>query len=137
MQITEDEYRRRVPDLDPTHYFATQEDFERFMLQIDSDMRKEGVPIVERQIKSHSEAAKRLRTNLYWVPASFAHDGDYSNLSLSAHISNWFTQQYGARLGTDMAGVRTIGRIGGDLYKVNIPLVLGKPRLVFLATEKP
>jgi len=45
-----------------------------------------------------AEVASQLKTNIYGVPNSFAKENDFSNPSLSAHVSVWFEKQYGDRL---------------------------------------
>ena len=129
MEKSEEEFRKGLPDLDQKQYFSSYEEFNRFMIEIDNEIKK--TPIVGRQLKGLTEVASRLKTSLYVVPNSFAKDNDFSNLSLSAHVSVWFDKQYGDRLKVDFSNMQTICRVSGDLYKVKIPLVLGKPKLVF------
>ncbi len=129
--MSEEEFRNGLPDLDQKQYFSSYEEFNKFMIEIDKELK--GIPIAQRQIKGFGEVAERLDATLYLVPNSFARDNDFSNLSLSAHVLNWFDKQYGDRLIVDFANMQTICRVSGDLYKVNIPLVLGKPKLVFTA----
>jgi hypothetical protein len=129
MEMSDEEYRKRFPDLDPKQHFASFEEFNRFMVEIDESLK--GTPISARQMKGIGEVAHRLHTNIYGVPNSYAKENDFSNLSLSAHVVAWFDKQYGERLKVDFSRMQTICRVSGDLYKVNIPLVFGKPKLVF------
>jgi HEPN domain-containing protein len=99
------------------------------MIRIDEGFKE--TPILARQLKGIAEVASQLKTNIYGVPNSFAKENDFSNLSLSAHVSVWFEKQYGDRLKVDFSNMQTICRVSGDLYKVKIPLVFGKPKLVF------
>jgi HEPN domain-containing protein len=129
MDMSDEEYRKRFPDLDPKQYFSSYEEFNRFMIGIDEGLK--GTPILARQIKGMAEVASQLKTNIYGVPNSFAKENDFSNLSLSAHVSVWFEKQYGDRLKVDLSNMQTICRVSGDLYKVKIPLVFGRPNFVF------
>lgn len=129
MEKSEEEFRKGLPDLDQKQYFSSYEEFNRFMIEIDKELK--GTPIAGRQLKGFVEVAERLNATLYLVPNSFARDNDFSNLSLSAHVLAWFDKQYGDRLEVDFSNMQTICRVSGDLYKVKIPLVLGKLKLVF------
>jgi hypothetical protein len=133
MARSKEEYRKGIKeDLDPRQHFSSYKEFDDFMIEIDESLKD--VPITARQLRGMGEVASRLKTNIYGVPNSFAEDGDFSNLSLSAHVLFWFEKQYANRLKVDFSNMQTVCRVSGDLYKVNIPLVFGNPKLIFTGT---
>lgn len=129
MSKSEEEYRKSIKDLDPRQHFSSYKEFNDFMIEIDKNIKN--IPITARQLEGMGEVAIQLQTNIYGVPKSFAKDNDFSNLSLSAHVAIWFDKQYGGRLKVDFSRMQTICKVSGDLYKVNIPLVFGEPKLIF------
>ncbi len=133
MAQSKEEYRKGIKEnLDPRQHFSSYKEFNDFMIEIDESLKD--VPISARQLKGMGEVAVRLDTNIYGVPNSFAEDNDFSNLSLSAHVLAWFEKQYADRLKVDFSNMRTVCRVSGDLYEVNIPLVFGRPKLIFNGT---
>jgi len=43
MDMSDEEYRKRFPDLDPKQYFSSYEEFNCFMIRIDEGLK--GTPI--------------------------------------------------------------------------------------------
>ena len=130
MNYKEEDYFRSIPNLSNKIFFQSKDDFDSFIEEVDKKLIEDNVPIVGRQIKGFSEAAKTLKTQLPWVPESFAKENNFSILSLSAHISIWFSEKYGSKLGMGYA-LKTLVKIKGDNFLLNIPFSWGKPSLFF------
>ena len=129
--MTEKSFRNST-DLKQKQYFSSYQEFDQFMTEIDQELKD--IPIVSRQLQGMGEVASRLNTNIYAVSKNFAKQDDFSNPSLSAHVTIWFDKQYGERLKVNFSNMQTICRVSGDLYKVNVPLVIGQPKFVFTGT---
>lgn len=135
MKPTKEDFYRTFPDMDTNkQYFPSYAEFNQFMISVDESLKE--TAIVGRQLKGMGEVAKRLRINIPGVPKEFAHENDFSILSLSAHISIWFDKQYGKRLCVNFSNMQTICFVAKDLYRVKIPLVFSKPKLGFTGTQE-
>lgn len=130
MATTEDEYFNSIPDLSRKIFFKDKSDFENFMESIDEKLKKDNVPVIGRQLKGASEASIALKTTIPIVDSSFAKPNDYSILSLSAHISNWFDEKYGNKLKFGYA-LKTVTKIDGDYFVIGIPITFGNFNLIF------
>jgi len=135
MKPTKEDFYRSFPDMDKDkQYFSSYAEFNQFMISVDESLKE--TPIVGRQLKGMGEVAKRLHTSIHGVPKEFALDNDFSILSLSAHVSVWFDKQYGKRLCVNLSNMQTICLVAGDLYRVKIPLVFSKPKMMFTGTQE-
>lgn len=135
MEETEETYWKSLPNLSRETFFESESEFQEFMERIDQKMIDENIPPVGRQIKGISEAAKFLNTQIPWVPVSFAKDGDYTILSLSAHICLWFKNKYEDRLSMGYSN-KSVIKLRGDYYVMNIPHTFGEPKLFFNPSSK-
>lgn len=130
MEYTEETYWNSLPNLSRDMFFESEEEFLSFIERIDRKMIDENTPPQGRQIKGISEAAKALNTEIPWVENKFAKEGDYSILSLAAHISIWFQNKYENRLNMGFSS-KSIVKIQGDYYVLNIPMSWGDPKFSF------
>ena len=107
MKLTKEVFYRTFPEMDKDkQYFSSYTEFNQFMISVDESLKE--TPIVGRELKGMGEVARRLQTNIHGVPKEFAHENDFSILSLSAHVSIWFNKQYGKRLCVNLSNMQTI-----------------------------
>lgn len=100
------------------------------MERIDQQLIDENIPPKGRQVKGVSEVAKALNTEIPWVENRFARKDDFSILSLAAHISIWFQNKYEDRLNMGFSS-KSMVKLKGDYYVLNIPHSWGEPKLSF------
>lgn len=127
---------KKNEELDQKNYFDNHEDFNNFMNEIDQTLRNNNVKIHARTIVGMAEVAEKLNTTIYGVPKTKAKPNDFSNISLSAHVRKWFDDRYGDRLKINFGFGKTIVMLNEDFYKVSIPLVYGKLKLIFDSSLK-
>ena len=130
MEYTEETYWNSFPNLSREIFFESEKEFQTFMERIDQKLIDENIPPKGRQIKGISEVAKALNTEIPWVENRFAKKDDYSILSLAAHISIWFQNKYETRLNMGFSS-KSMVKLKGDCYVLNIPHSWGEPKLSF------
>jgi len=133
--MTEEDYFNSIPDLSREIFFNDKSEFEKFIMSIDKELIANRIPIVIRQLAGASKAAVVLKTTIPMVDLSFAKPNDYTILSLSAHIYNWFDEKYGKKLQLGSA-LKTITKIDNDYYIIEIPITFGKFDLIFEYNSK-
>lgn len=101
-------------------------EFNELMEEVDSVLRRRGVPIYNRPIHAPIEIARKYNISFPLIPIERkAIDGDYAGNSLSSHIQDWYERRYGDRLKASMGiGVGVI-LIKGEPWKVVYPLIFG------------
>lgn len=106
-------------------------DFETLMREVDSLLSSQGHPIEDRALYAVREISLR-----YGIPIPM---GGYDaplppdvapHASLGAAIKRWYEANFGERLKVDMRPIRTVVRLGDDLYVLGIPRISGQVTFV-------
>jgi hypothetical protein len=111
---------------------STELEFEQIMEQIDEELRRQGVPVHARQLRGWLMIAQRYELEgLRLAPVQRpAKPNVYSGDDLTGHILNWFQLRYGEQLNVDPSVGHAIVVIRGDAYRVRLPRIYGRARLV-------
>lgn len=105
----------------------SEKEFNALMSEIDSGLKRAGVPIRARPIEGLRKAAICLNKELLGGPLSTGPiAGNYRGESLSAHIFRWFHQRYGDRLKVDWLVGATVCVFEEDPWLVRFPLMGGR-----------
>ena len=109
----------------------TEEQFEILMREIDKALREENIDIPGRPILAMSEAAKRLKRGVFYLPhISVAIPNYYEGTCLAAHIFKWYDEQYGDRLNMDFSLGSTLYVLNNDPWLVKFQFALGEVEYV-------
>jgi len=109
----------------------TKEEFEALMEEVDSALQAKGAPIHARQIQAIGEVSKKFKIDLLVGPLrKGATPNLYEGESLSAHILDWFDQQYGERLKVDFSIGYSVVMLKGDAWLLKCPLMYGAVTVV-------
>jgi hypothetical protein len=111
---------------------STESEFEQIMEQIDGELRGQAVPVHARQLRGWLMIAQRYElVGLRLSPLQHsARPNVYSGDDLTAHIMSWFKRRYGEQLNIDYSVGHTILVIRGDAYRVRLPRIYGRVRLL-------
>lgn len=110
---------------------ANAAEFEQLMLEVEEALQARNLPIVGREIAAYQEVAKRLQCNIIFArKGAPAIPNNYRDLSLSAHISQWIENRYGARLLMDLSLGYSVVMIRGDAWLLRIPVIFGGAQVV-------
>jgi hypothetical protein len=108
-------------------------EFQAIMETIDADMRRSQVPIHLRELGAIQALGKRLGVDhgilLSDLPA-MPGEGSYQGHDLTKRVCDWINNRYGDRLKINFSPGTTVVPIRGDLYRVVLPLMMGKIILV-------
>jgi hypothetical protein len=109
----------------------TADEFNELMEKVDKKLRDQGVSIAARPLLAVREISMALGVGLRIAPLSSGPEpGIYEGDSLSAHIKVWFESRYGDRLKMNPSPRYTVVLLAGDLWRVRLPLLYGRPHLV-------
>lgn len=101
------------------------------MLEVDQALQARNLPIVGRGLGAYQEVARRLQCDVFFAPKGTpAIPGNYTGLSLSAHIEKWIDDRYGNRLSMDLALGYSVVMIRGDAWLLRIPVIFGNCLIV-------
>ena len=113
------------------NYPKNETEFLRFIEDIDRKLKGQGLLIPARPLGAVSEACKRLKTSVLFVPNCPPIPGDYTGDSLCAHIHAWYERTYGDKLGIDSSPGSVAVLIRDDVWRIKLPLFHGAYKLVF------
>ena len=102
------------------------------MLEVDEQLRKEGVPIPARELRSLAlvcQATGLEELRVYPDHATPA-KGSFAPNDLPAHIFAWFRSRYGDRLKMDFSPGSRLIKLGGNLWLMRLPFVRGRARFM-------
>ncbi len=102
-------------------------DFDQMMEEIDQKLTDEGVPIYSRPLHAVRDVSERLHVEIIFAPeCSTANLGHYDELTLAAHINNWYKIRYGDRLKVHLGPGSVALLIRGVPWKMVFPRIYGK-----------
>lgn len=105
----------------------SEAEFQKLMEEIDTELRRDSVPIVARQMEGARRIAARYNLVLPFPRnEDRVRDGVYTGTDLAVRISSWFRDRYGDRLKIDWCREHTIVLIRGDAYCVRLPTFFGQ-----------
>lgn len=106
----------------------TAEEFNRMMEEVDEELRRERVAIRARSLEGLGKVDQRLGViSIIGGSPEPAVLGKYHGASLNAHISQWFRDRYGVRLGVGPMG-RAAFLLRGDPWTFRLPVIYGSAR---------
>jgi hypothetical protein len=115
---------------------ASEAEFEAVMSDIDSELQRNGIKIHGRELAAAMSMGKRLGTSLRLGPNTPPPiPGNYTGESLVAHVYAWIQARYGDRLRIDLTHFYSVTRLGGDVWIVRVPEVLGGPIRFFAEVD--
>ena len=102
------------------------------MEEIDEEMRQSNIPIQTRQFAAVRALRGRLGVGMVLLSdlPDEPRPGVYEGRDLTKRVFDWIEKRYGNRLKIYFGPGHTVIAIRGDAYRVILPLVIGKFKLV-------
>jgi len=121
---------------------ADEREFQRFMEQIDAQLRRRGVPVRARQLQAVGEASKLVNARLIMGPAlpPGASEQDRQGYEFAARVMDWMEARYGDKLKVDMSIGAAPLILRDDAWLMRLPYIVGSVAVVYdcnLSTNYP
>lgn len=109
----------------------TEAEFQSFMLTIDEKLKDENAPIPSRELLALREAAMMTGQSLRGAPLPNRPEaGNYCGDNLSLRVFEWMKATYGKRLAMSFNIGEIPIRLGGEVWRLSIPLMYGQVRVL-------
>lgn len=110
---------------------TTQDEFDRVMENIDTQLREENVQIHARSFHAAGEYSKLFQLEIPISPClDRGRPGVYTGADATAHINKWFDDRYGDRQNIFMGPGSTVIVLRGDPWEIRLPRIFGTVQCV-------
>ena len=111
---------------------ASDEEFHRLMDELDRQCQARGEQIIGRELRLMQMFCMRFKIQMLWkfTRSHPAEPNVYTLFNFGRHLDTWVTRRYGSKLHLDPACGYFPFVIRGDAWLIEIPLTMGRVKLV-------